>query len=111
MSSLDNPASGLAGGRGRQPLTFFSAAVKARGVEPFAGCHAGRATDVAGIAVEPVAAVGACGRWWSDDVIQRGRQQPHIVDVGRAGDDRERDSTPVYKQAALAAFFSPDLLG
>src|ERR1700722_5357444 len=44
-------------------------------------------------------------------IVQGGNQQGHIMDVGRAGDDRERDATPVGEQAALASFFSPDPSG
>lgn len=45
------------------------------------------------------------------DACQHGVNSTDIVDVGGGDHQRQRDSTPVHQQMALAAVFFPDPLG
>jgi hypothetical protein len=53
-----------------------------------------------------------CARLWplADHRFQRCFKQFHVVRVGSAYDDRQRDATRVDQQAALAPVFFPDPL-
>lgn len=74
-----------------------------------AGDLADRIAYVTSIQAEILLVFPSCDfRSLNDDLSQRPIQQLGVVKICAADGDRQRESTAVDQQAALASFFSPD---
>lgn len=111
MGPLDHPAPGppvgvLAAGRGSHPPLR-----NVREVPAAAHCVVCRLACVPLVRAEVLAPVGP--RLWAgtDDLIERGLEQRHIMPLSPAHDEGQRDSIRVDEEAALGALFFPDPLG
>lgn len=63
------------------------------------------------VPTEVLALVSPGRRSAADDPVERGGQEPHVMPVGAAHDEGERDAIRVDEEAAFRAFFSPDPSG
>jgi hypothetical protein len=70
-----------------------------------------RLTRVPFVPTEVLAMGGPGPRPATDDPVQRGGQEPHVMPVGAAHDEGQRDSIPVDEEAAFGPPFSPDPSG
>ena len=78
-----------------------------------AGSHR-RVRGLAGVPLIPAEVLRGArfgGGALHDDPVQRGLQEPHIMPLGAAHDQGQRDSIRVDEEAALRAFFFPDPSG
>jgi len=110
LRPLDDPTPGApvgvpAAGRGLRPPL--------RDVRPVPPGPHGVVRRLAGVPFIPaeVLARRLRGRAGDHDAVQRGHEEHHVMALGPAHDEGQRDSIPVDEEAALGPFFSPDPSG
>jgi len=111
LSPLDHPASG-ASLRVSASRRGILASLRDVGYV-LAGAHGliRRLPRVPFVPTEVLALGGPGPRPATDDPVQRGDQEPHVMPVGAAHDQGQRDSIRVDEEAAFRPLFSPDPSG
>jgi len=111
MGSFDHPSPSFESRLRSFRIGFFPPLFHVRGVLAIQnGFHRGL-SFVTGIRTYILGMGGRGLGPGNHDTVQGRNQEHHIIDVGRAADDRERDATPVGEDAALASIFFPDRWG
>ena len=111
MGSFDHPATCFPTWLAAFGLRFFFTLLDMRLI--VAGNHRleGRLALVSSIGAEILRLLGVRFRPRQYRSVQGGLQQLHVMHVGSAGDQRQRDATRVDQQTSLAPIFSPDPWG
>jgi len=107
MGSLDDPSSCFVSRLALLVGALFFALLDVRAIVPRGHTLLGRFALVARVAAQMLRLPFARLRPLADHRVQRLVQQFHVMRVGSADDDRQRDSTRVDQQAALAPIFFP----
>ena len=107
VGALHDPASGLVAGFLFLGCVLPFALLDVRPVAPHQGRFACWFALVSSVGAQmlrfPLAGRGA----FADDAVQSRGKQLHVMLVGPADDERQRDATRVHQQTALAPIFSP----
>lgn len=106
VGSLHDPASGLEACWHSFGDDLLFALPEVGQVTAGVDCLEDGSTLVAGIHAQ---VLDACERAAHHHLIQSGRQQLGVMAIGSGDDERQWDAASVGQQAALAAFFFPDL--
>jgi hypothetical protein len=111
MGSFDHPAACFPAWQVTFGLRFFFALLDMRLIVAGNRCLEGWIALVSSIGAEILRLFGVRFRPRQRRSVQGGLQQFHVMHVGSAGDERQRDATRVDQQTSLAPIFFPDPWG